>query len=472
MKQAATLLLDFNPTSGLGLALREVLESEMSSSLRLRHEYLCAGDPEAVAQELSDLILCSCPDLVFLILAPGFLKLGRLWLQSLSRAEADAPIMLVVDAGEPDELFAWLEMGVVDFITPPLKAIDLIPRVRRLPEQPRGDQALTRRLKKTLGLKQIIGESPVFRATIDKLPLVAQCDASVLISGETGTGKDLRARVIHYLSSRARHPFVPVNCGAIPAELVENELFGHERGAFTGASHAQPGLIREAGGGTLFLDEIDCLPLLAQVKLLRFLQEKEYRPLGSTKTLQADVRVIAAANTNPEESMRSGKLRQDLYYRLNVISLRLPSLRERPEDIAPLARHFLAKYAAEFRKPASSLSAGALQKLRLYDWPGNVRELEHSIASAVAMAGREVIESDDLNLPCEAKETSGKSYREAKARFERAYVEDLLSAHQGNITKAAQAAHKNRRAFWELIRKHRIDVASFKANAKSRSAAG
>src|SRR5262249_11850784 len=208
-------------------------------------------------------------------------------------------------------------------------------------------------------------------------------------------------------------------------------------------------------------------PLLAQVKLLRFLQEKEYRPLGSAKAQRADVRVIAAANVDCDEAVRAGKLRQDLYYRLNVIPLRLPSLRERREDIPLLARYFLAKYAAKFNQPALSFSAESLEMLLHYEWPGNVRELEHLVERAVALAEHEVIEGDDLNLPPGRVTTCTSSFCEAKARFERAYVEELLLAHCGNISKAAQAAHKIRRAFWELIRRHRIDVNSFKAGVKS-----
>ncbi len=290
----------------------------------------------------------------------------------------------------------------------------------------------------------------------------------MLITGATGTGKELCARAIHYLSPRAGQPFVPVNCGAIPVELVENELFGHERGAYTGAAHAQHGLIHEARGGTLFLDEIDCLPLMAQTKLLRFLQDHEYRPLGSARVRRADVRVIAASNVDLEEAVREGRVRRDLYYRLNIIQLVLPPLRERREDIPLLARHFLAEYAAEFDRPAADISPDAMQALVSYDWPGNVRELEHTIERAVMLCGAEVLGGGDIVLPGRGG-AADESFRQAKARvvadFEKSYVEHLLVSHEGNISGAARAAHKNRRAFWQLIRKHRIDVRRFKQHS-------
>ena len=292
---------------------------------------------------------------------------------------------------------------------------------------------------------------------------------NVLISGETGTGKELCARAIHYLSPRAGRPFITVNCGAIPVELVENELFGHERGAFTDASTAQGGLIHEAEGGTLFLDEIACLPLLAQVKLLRFLQDKEYRRLGSPKTQQGDVRVVAAMNIDLEEAVREGKLRQDLYYRLNIIPLVLPPLRERREDIPLLARYFLAKYAARLNKDVTDCSPDVMQLLVLYEWPGNVRELEHTIERAVVLSEQAVIHKADIILPRVAAAAHQDSFQEAKAKviaqFERTYIQGLLLAHQGNITKAARAAQKNRRAFWQLMRKHLLDAHSFKSSA-------
>ncbi len=325
------------------------------------------------------------------------------------------------------------------------------------------DDLLAPRLKERLGLRHLIGESPAFLAVMQKIPKIARYKATVLLMGETGTGKEVCARAIHYLSPRTKKPFVPVNCGAIPVGLVENELFGHERGAFTDATVARPGLIHEADSGTLFLDEVDCLPLLAQVKLLRFLQEGQYRSLGSTKTRNADVRVIAATNVEAEAAVRTGKFRRDLYYRLNTLPLLLPPLRERREDILPLARDFLTKYVHECGKPVTEFSAEAMQKLLLYQWPGNVRELEHVVERAVILTAHAVISAADLGLPT-ADEVE--SFHQAKAKvvtqFERDYVQGLLLAHQGNIAKAARAAQKNRRAFWQLLRKHHIDAQRFK----------
>jgi len=300
--------------------------------------------------------------------------------------------------------------------------------------------------------------------------MVASCDATVLVTGETGTGKELCARAIHYLSPRARKPFTPVNCGAIPPELVENELFGHEPEAFTGASTRRNGLIRESDGGTLFLDEIDCLPLLAQVKLLRFLQDREFRPLGSARPRYADIRVIAASNGDLGEAISSGKLRRDFYYRLNTIQLALPPLRERLEDIPLLAEHFLRKYSDRFNKRIAGYSDGAMLQLTRYSWPGNVRELEHVIERAVVMTPDQTVEQGSISLPAEAGLEPIESFREKKARmvaeFERAYIEDLLKTADGNITRAAEAARKDRRALRLLIRKHKIDVKTFKAAAK------
>jgi DNA-binding NtrC family response regulator len=318
-------------------------------------------------------------------------------------------------------------------------------------------------LKERLGLKQLVGESPTLLAEVEKIPPVARCDASVLISGETGTGKEMFARAIHHLSLRSAQAFNPVNCGAIPVELVENELFGHEPGAFTSANAPSVGLLRETDGGSLFLDEVDCLPLLAQVKLLRFLQEKEFRPLGARKPCRVDVRVIAASNGNLEEAVAKGRFRRDLLYRLNVIGFSLPPLRERKEDIPLLARHFVAKHGVTLGAPGRELTSAAIYKLMLYDWPGNVRELENVIERSVVLCPRVLLRPEDIRLPTPAAVEERESFQALKAKtitqFERSYIQELLRAHHGNISRAARAAGKHRRAFWEMMRKHQIRVA-------------
>ncbi len=323
-----------------------------------------------------------------------------------------------------------------------------------------------RRLQKAFGLRLLIGQSPVFRTIVQQLPTLARCPASVLILGETGTGKELCARALHYLSPRAAQPFVPVNCGAIPQELMENQLFGHVAGAFTGATTTHKGVVDEAEGGTLFLDEIDSLPPLAQVKLLRLVQEHEYRPLGAARNKSANLRIIAATNGNLDDAVQRGAFRQDLYYRLKVLVLTLPPLRQRPEDIPILAQHFLDHYAAEFAKPTKRFSSDALQALLTYEWPGNVRELEHTIERAVALSDDATVDAAALAVPGYDKPSTQESFHTAKvravARFEKAYLQQILSLHQGNITKAAQAAQKNRRAFWQLVRKHGIRAHDFK----------
>jgi len=373
----------------------------------------------------------------------------------------------VTEEAEPEEMLEWLRSWADDFILPPLSAGNVLPRVCRLLEAARGDdEELYQPLREKLGMRHLVGQSPAFVAEISKIPLVAKCDARILIKGETGTGKELCARAIHYLSPRRVKPFVPVNCGALPTELLENELFGHERGAYTGAATSSPGLIHLVEGGTLFLDEIDCLPPAAQVKLLRFLQEKEYRQLGSARSRRADVRVISATNVDVERAVAEGKLRRDFYYRLNIVSLLLPPLRERRDDIELLARHFFVKYAAEAGRELNGVSPRALRKLSEYDWPGNVRELEHVVERALALTERDEIRAEDINLPGASAAPSPDSFRQAKARaveqFEKQYIREMLTACQGNITRAAQVAKKDRRAFWQLIQKHHIDVREFK----------
>ncbi len=393
----------------------------------------------------------------------------------------DVPVMVYFNQPDARELRAASRPEIDDFLSAPLNIRDLCLRVNRLlhrfaesleplqsSEQSDGTRFGQNSVRQgvqhifsDLATQQFIGSAPSFLATVEKIPRVASCDATALILGETGTGKELCARAIHYLSARAKKTFMPVNCGAIPAELFENELFGHESGAFTDARQARRGLISEAEGGTLFLDEVDSLPHSAQVKLLRLLQERQYRPLGGNYR-RADIRVVAATNQNLPALMKSGAFREDLFYRLKVISLNLPALRDRKEDILPLAIRFLKNAAQEYQRSARELSAGAKRKLLSYAWPGNVRELENVIRGAVALANGPVIRGHDLELVVPASATArgpmGESLRESKAQlieeFERAYLEDTLVASSGNISKAARLAGKDRRSFFALLKKY------------------
>jgi DNA-binding NtrC family response regulator len=363
-------------------------------------------------------------------------------------------------------LRSLLGVGIVDFVVLPASAAELALRLRRL-----FGQAAPATIERTLDprLRGFVGGSPTFIAQLARLPQLASCDAGVLILGETGTGKELCAQAIHYLSPRAAHPCVAVNCGAIPSELVESELFGHLKGAFTNAHNARDGLVAEAEGGTLFLDDIDCLPLAAQAKLLRFLQEHEYRPLGAARVRRANVRVIAASNHQLPTMATRGEFRQDLFYRLNVLNLELPPLRSRREDIAALALHFIRRFARQFDRGVTGLSPAALRRLMAHDWPGNVRELEHVIERAVLLAPSPVLGESDVAVGRASEPTDFESFRAAKARvvqdFERARIEELLTAHAGNVTHAAAAARKNRRAFIALMQKYRIEPERFRASS-------
>ena len=408
--------------------------------------------------------------LVILVVSPTADWPTNDFIRSLKALAPNAPLMMAIDNCRPEMMFNLLKAGVADFVTAPWKEIDLLPRVWQIIKRAASPPTLVESFREKIGLSQLVGRSDAFVAEVRKIPVIAKCDANVFISGETGTGKELFARAVHYLSARAHAPFVPVNCGGTPTELLENELFGHERGAFTGADRSERGLVQEADGGTLFLDEIDCLPLHGQVKLLRFLQDKEYRPLGSRKTCRVNVRVVSATNSRLQSAVREGRFRADLYFRLNVIPLRIPPLRERREDIPLLVQTFVAKYADEFNTDVTNVSERALQSLMLYDWPGNVRELEHVIERAVALSQTKTIDEIDFGDTAQPIHSQD-SFQEAKTKvvnnFEIAYIQNLLLEHHGNITQAAQVARKNRRAFWELIRKHGIDVDRFKLNVAS-----
>ena len=314
----------------------------------------------------------------------------------------------------------------------------------------------------------IVGASPAFEAMIEQVRRVARSQAPVLIEGETGSGKELVARAIHYGGVRGAGPFVPLNCGALPDHLVESELFGHERGAFTDAKAARRGIVAEANGGTLFLDEADALSAKAQITLLRFLQDQRYRPLGSTRELDTSVRLIAATNQPLGDATQQGRFRPDLLYRLKILHLQLPPLRARVGDAEQLARHFVGLFSAKYRLAPKVFDAPTLAWIRSYPWPGNVRELENWVHRELLMADGPMIHAvpaqEDLPpaadaaapLPVEAC-----SFQRAKAEavrlFEHGYVLNLLRQTHGNVTRAAQIAGTERRAFGKLLKKHRID---------------
>jgi two-component system response regulator GlrR len=374
---------------------------------------------------------------------------------------AKRPVLVALQEKCGIDPYATLEAGASDFLLLPVQRFELVARIVRQAgfARARADEP-NQRLKEQFGLKHIIGESRAFMEKVICLPRFARSEATVLVLGESGTGKEVFARAIHYLSSRAGYPFIPVNCGALPEGLVESEIFGHKRGAFTGAASDQRGLIQEAEGGTLFLDEIDSLTRPGQVKLLRFLQDGEYRPVGGSQQVAfANVRVIAASNTDLAQMVRDSRFREDLFYRLNVLKLNLPALREREGDIQLLAEDFLKRQMTASSEQARTITLAALHRLLSYSWPGNVRELHNVLMRATLLSDGHSIEASDLDLGDEVQIDDGdQSFRAAKSRviqrFEREFLMLLLRAHGGNITRAANAARKNRRAFWELLRKH------------------
>jgi two-component system, NtrC family, response regulator GlrR len=377
------------------------------------------------------------------------------------------PIIYYLKQSTADFKEKLLFSSADDFLLDPLNIQDLRLRIKRLESRASDEQDDLEQIKKSLvshfGMRQFIGRAPAFLSLIEKIPRIAGCDAPVLLTGETGTGKEMCARAIHYLSPRANKAFVPINCGSIPADLFENEMFGHEPGAYTDARNTQHGFIAEAEGGTIFLDEIDSLPHVAQVKLLRFLQDGQYKPLGGTKYRQANTRLITASNQDLRKKVSEKVFREDLFYRLKVVSLFMPALRERGEDIVPLAHHFLETSAREYNRSVTSFSQQALEKLCSYSWPGNIRELENVVREAVVMAPDECVRAEDIQINGATEKTvvTGiDSLKVAKAKmiegFERNYISQVLAACGGNISQAARKARKDRRAFYALMKKYKL----------------
>jgi DNA-binding NtrC family response regulator len=423
---------------------------------------LPAGNCTSRSSVFSDAMRRFQPTLLALCLSAPEMEVAEAVFEGLGKSRKGTSVVVLAEGKAVDHVHRLIGLGAADFALAPLRVEDILPRIYRWSSPVSPADGIGSELKQRLGLRQFLGKSPIFLDAIAQIPKLARCGASVFITGETGTGKEMCARAIHHLGPRGDRPFVPVNCGAIPSELVENELFGHEAGAFTSASAGVRGLVYDAEGGTLFLDEIDSLPVPTQVKLLRFLQDQEYRPLGSRRTFQADVRIIAASNAEIEPAILSQRFRSDLFYRLSVLPLKLPALRERREDIPLLARHFLVKHAPVGSNSGRELSPAAITKLVNYEWPGNVRELENVIERTVILSERFIISGEDVCLPAHrvsAYESSFKALKQrAIAEFETSYIRQLLASSDGNISQAARTAKKNRRAFWHLMRKYEIAV--------------
>ena len=382
-------------------------------------------------------------------------------------SEFDAIPVISVLCGQDSEKRTLEELPehIDDIIISPFKDAEVLWKIKRLLGKTSRQQKQTAKenILQELGLKNLVGRAPAFMEVIKKISLMADSDATILLTGETGVGKEMCARTIHYLSERVNKPFMAVNCGAIPSNLLENELFGHRRGAFTDARNNHVGIVAEAEGGTLLLDEIESLSLEAQSTLLRLLQEKTYRPLGQTKIIKSDIRFIAASNVDIIQQVNEGKFRSDLFYRF-TLTIDMPPLRQRRADIPLLADHFLRKYTKDYGQEQKFLSHSAIQELSNYDWPGNIRELENIIQEAIFLTPSSIIPPENINIPSSNQSNYFEqlSYKIAKQRaveqFEREYITQLLIRCHGNITRAANLAEKDRRDVSRLVHKYQIDT--------------
>ena len=387
-------------------------------------------------------------------------------MKSLREVDPDLPVIILTAYGTIESAVEAMKEGAYSYLTKPFDYRELLVQIRNGIEKAK----LSREVKRLRSLlradfegQSIIGQSVAMKRVFEAVALAAETDSNVFISGESGTGKGLVAKALHQLSERKSKPFVPINCAAIPATLLESELFGFEKGAFTGAIANKKGLFVQADGGIIFLDEISEIPPPMQGKLLKALEEKEFYPLGSHRTVKVDVRIVSASNKDIEKEVEKGTFRGDLFYRVHVIPIRVPPLRERKEDIPLLVEHFLDKVAGKLKRPVKALSPAALQKLMIYSWPGNVRELENMIECAVVMTPEEVIPEEMIILPGqEMGETAFKTLKASKQDFEKNYLIQLMKISRGNVSQASKLAGKYRADLYELLEKYRINPLDFR----------
>ena len=371
------------------------------------------------------------------------------------------PVIILSGQAQIRDAVKATHMGSAAFLTKPIDKDKLSEQVRytlNVSANGRKDNEFA---------EGIIYKSNIMAELVDLSMAVAATSVTVFISGETGTGKEIFAKAIHEGSERSAAPFIGVNCGAIPEQLLESELFGHEKGAFTGAATRHEGLFQAANGGTLFLDEIGDMPLSLQVKLLRVLQDMEVRPVGSTKTYPIDVRIISASHRDLDEMVNSGEFRADLYYRLKVVPLAMPKLSERREDIPLLAVHFLEQHAQANNKKKKHLSPESLDYLMAAEWPGNIRQLNNVIELCATLGKTETIALSLIKMGCQDRSKQMKTLKEAKLEFEKNYLISILKMSAGHVTNAAKTAGRNRTEFYKLLNLHNIEPDKFRSKSKT-----
>ncbi len=423
-----------------------------------------ASEAAGGADEALQKIQAHTPDLVLLDVAmPG--KNGIELLERLRDSWPELPVIMMSGHGTIETAVRATKLGAYDFLEKPLSYDKLILCLNHALESARLSQE-NRQLREELARSgEIIGNSPIMQELKEQISVAAPTDGWVLITGENGTGKEVVARQLHVNSKRSALPFVEVNCAAIPEELIESELFGHEKGAFTGALQTRRGKFEIADGGTIFLDEIGDMSLMSQAKILRILQEHRFERVGGSKTLEVNVRVVAATNKDLELEMAEGRLREDLFYRLNVIPFHVPALRERAEDIPLLIDHFLARFTAARPGDPVSLSEQALERMVAYACPGNVRELQNLVERLVLMTPRHTIECDDLPTQLVApgrhkllRGLDSEKLSEARAAFEKEFLEEKLREYGGNISRTAEAVGLARESLSRKLRSLGVTV--------------
>ncbi len=448
-----------------GCKYRILLVDDDRSLLRLLSMRLSAVGYEVAAVESGEQALAQLsvfrPHLVITDLRMDGMDGMTLFDMIHNRSPALPVVILTAHGTIPDAVDATSK-GVFSFLTKPFDSQMLLKQVVRALKVSGETRVGNQEDSNADWRRDIVTRSPLMEDLLGQARLIAESEASVFIHGQSGTGKELLARAVHKASARHDAPFVAVNCSAIPESLLESELFGHAKGAFTGANRDHKGLFQTAHGGTLFLDEIGDMPLSFQVKLLRALQERTVRPVGSTQSVDVDVRIISATHRDLEEALQEGGFREDLYYRLNVVTLELPTLADRREDIPLLANHFLENIAGVSKKRIKGFAPDAMELLLAAPWPGNVRQFYNVVEQAVAFSTTPLIPASLVQRALRDKSREMMAFADARSQFERDYLTQLLQITNGNVTHAARIAKRNRTEFYKLLHKHHLQPAQFK----------